>query len=386
MGIIVGVAFVWFTTHFGGGFASGAQVFQYFMKHGFWALLAPAFALAYNAFYYSYALHFAKKHKLYDYRSYNKYFYGKYAFIFSNLFEFLYIVVMLLPPSVAFATGGATLEALTGLPYLVCTLIIGIFIFFVAVYGTDVVRRVASALSVLIIAGLIVTYIPNIIAQWPTIAENLSTAAKASTGFNAFKAALYSAFIYGTFQLANIAALVQHAESFDRPKDGIASSIIGWVINYLMMLMTVLGLFAVVHLPDIESVSIPILTMVDQGVGIMILKPIISTLIILGSVSTGVNMVASMTKRIQGALEKPEALKRSKETGKPTKLAIITTLICCIINFSIAQFGLIPLIGKGYSFIAYLAIPIITIPYIIHMIATNFDRKNPPRVTESELE
>lgn len=27
--MILGVAFVWFTTHFGGGFASGAQIYSY---------------------------------------------------------------------------------------------------------------------------------------------------------------------------------------------------------------------------------------------------------------------------------------------------------------------------------------------------------------------
>ena len=71
---------------------------------------------------------------------------------------------MCVAPAVAFATGGATLSTLTGLPYLLCTLIIGIFIFVVAVFGTDLVRKVASVLSVCIIAGLLIVYIPNIIA------------------------------------------------------------------------------------------------------------------------------------------------------------------------------------------------------------------------------
>lgn len=71
---------------------------------------------------------------------------------------------MCVAPAVAFATGGATLSTLTGLPYLLCTLIIGIFIFVVAVFGTDLVRRVASVLFVCIIAGLLSVYIPNIIA------------------------------------------------------------------------------------------------------------------------------------------------------------------------------------------------------------------------------
>ena len=30
------LAFVWFTTHFGGGFASGAQVIQYFITGSNW--------------------------------------------------------------------------------------------------------------------------------------------------------------------------------------------------------------------------------------------------------------------------------------------------------------------------------------------------------------
>ena len=70
---------------------------------------------------------------------------------------------MCVAPAVAFATGGATLSTLTGLPYLVCTLIIGVFIFIVAIFGTDLVRRVASVLSICIIAGLLIVYIPNIL-------------------------------------------------------------------------------------------------------------------------------------------------------------------------------------------------------------------------------
>lgn len=32
--VIFGVAFVWFTTHFGGGFASGAQIYSYYVRYG----------------------------------------------------------------------------------------------------------------------------------------------------------------------------------------------------------------------------------------------------------------------------------------------------------------------------------------------------------------
>ena len=173
--ILWGVAFVWFTTHFGGGFASGAQIYSYFVRFGILCLITPVLSMLYNAVFFAYSMHFARKHAVYDYRSYNNAFYGRFAPVFSNLFEVLYLCVMCVAPAVAFATGGATLNSLTGLPYLLCTLIIGAFIFFVAIFGTDLVRRVSSVLSICIIAGLLIVYLPNIFTGMDAIRETAHT-------------------------------------------------------------------------------------------------------------------------------------------------------------------------------------------------------------------
>lgn len=322
--LLWGVAFVWFTTHFGGGFASGAQIYSYYVRFGHWCLFMPVIAMLYNALFFAYSLHFAKKHEVYDYRSYNNAFYGKFAPIFSNLFEVLYICVMCVAPAVAFATGGATLSTLTGLPYLLCTFLIGIFIFVVAIFGTDLVRRVASVLSVCIIVGLLIVYIPNILSGTGEISHALETMKASNPSFGK---ALYSAFIYGTFQLANIAVFVQHAKSFEKPGDAVKSMGIGFIIN--------------------------------------------AFLIILGSVSTAVNMVAAMVRRICSSFGR-----QSNALSKPASREIIVALLCCIVDFGIAQFGLLTLIQKAYGILAYLAIPVILIPYIIHMIVTRFDTKS----------
>ena len=42
MPLAMGLAFVAFTTQFGGGFASGAQIYQYFINYGIWCLILPA--------------------------------------------------------------------------------------------------------------------------------------------------------------------------------------------------------------------------------------------------------------------------------------------------------------------------------------------------------
>ena len=51
--MILGVAFVWFTTHFGGGFASGAQIYSYYVRYGIWCLLMPVLAMGYNAVFFA---------------------------------------------------------------------------------------------------------------------------------------------------------------------------------------------------------------------------------------------------------------------------------------------------------------------------------------------
>ena len=370
MPLAMGIAFVAFTTQFGGGFASGAQIYTYYVKYGIWCLLMPVLAMLYNAVFFAYCLRFARKHEVYDYRSYNNAFYGRFAPIFSNLFEVLYLCVMCVAPAVAFATGGATLSTLTGLPYLLCTLLIGAFIFIVTIFGTDLVRKVASVLSVCIIAGLLVVYIPNIIAGSGAIAQTVHTMTAQPAPFGK---ALYAAFLYGTFQLANVAVFVQHAKSFEKPNDAVKSMGIGWIINALLMVMVVLGLLSVCSNPDIVNQSVPTLFMVQNGVGNNVLTPLISILIILGAVSTAVNMVAAMVKRICSGLEKSRP--QQTQGRKITSRQIAVALICCVVDFGIAQFGLLTLIQKAYSALAYLAIPVILIPYIVHMIATRFDTK-----------
>lgn len=209
-------------------------------------------------------------------------------------------------------------------------------------------RKVASVLSICIIAGLLIVYVPNIIAGAGKIGDTVNAMKTADLPFGK---ALYAAFLYGTFQLANVAVFVQHAKSFEKPQDAGKSMAVGAVLNALLMIMVVLGIMTVYQNPEMSQQSVPTLFMVQQGVGSKFMTPLISVLIILGAVSTAVNMVAAMVKRIHAALA------------------------CCIADFLIAQFGLLTLIQKAYSILAYLAIPVILVPYVVHMAVTRFDTK-----------
>lgn len=191
-------------------------------------------------------------------------------------------------------------------------------------------RKVASVLSICIIAGLLIVYVPNIIAGAGKIGDTVNTMKTADLPFGA-------------------------------------------VLNALLMIMVVLGIMTVYQNPEMIQQSVPTLFMVQQGVGSKFMTPLISVLIILGAVSTAVNMVAAMVKRIHAGLA--ERSSRTETAGKISRTQILAALVCCIADFLIAQFGLLTLIQKVYSILAYLAIPVILVPYVVHMAVMRFDTK-----------
>ena len=324
MPLAMGLAFVAFTTQFGGGFASGAQIYQYFINYGIWCLILPAVTQGLYALFFWYGMRYAYKHKTYDYRSFSDSLYGKTRPVMSNLYEICYLIMIGTASAAAFATGGSTLQTLFGIPYWLCTLIIAAFIFVIALFGTNVVRKCASTLSVLIIIGLVLVLVPNIIAQWGDITASIQTMSSGemtvlSSESGAFGPALYSAVLYFFFQLA--------------------------------------------------SASVPMLGLVQNGVGASILTPIISLLIILGAISTAVNIISGIVTRCVNAVERRmdrSAKKAQEHLGRNAVFTAIFTFLA----FAIAQFGLMTVVKKGYAYLGYAAFITLFVPFVVHAVAT----------------
>ena len=374
MPLAVGVAFVAFTTQFGGGFASGAQIYQYFINYGIWCLILPAFAQGLYAIFFWYGMRYAYKHKKYDYRSFSDSIYGSTRPVMSNLYEICYLIMIGTASAAAFATGGSTIATLTGLPYLVCTIIVGVFIFFIALYGTAMVRKCASTLSVLIIVGLVLVLVPNIAAQSGAIAETISRMSAGemcvlSKETGAFGPALYSAFLYFLFQLASVSVMYQHMEAITSEKQINKAAIWIFICNFFAMELAIIGLLAVSFVADLAKASVPMLVLVQNGVGAGILTPIISLLIIMGAISTAVNMISGIVTRCVNALERRMDSDEKRAEGHLRRNAIFT-LIFTLIAFGIAQFGLMAVVKKGYAYLGYAAFITLFVPFVIHAVKT----------------
>ena len=373
MPLAMGVAFVAFTTQFGGGFASGAQIYQYFINYGTWCLILPALTQGLYALFFWYGMRYAYKHHTYDYRSFSNSIYGKTAPVMSNLYEICYLIMIGTASAAAFATGGSTINTLFGIPYWLCTVIVAAFIFLVALFGSSVVRKCASTLSVLIIAGLLLVLVPNIIAQSGEIGASIGRMAAGemnvrSSATGAFGPALWMAVLYFFFQLASVSVMYQHMEPITDVKQINRAAIYMFVCNFLAMELSIIGLLAVSYVAEMATASVPMLVLVQNGVGANVFTPIISLLIILGAISTGVNMISGIVTRCVNGIERNMS-EEKKAQGHLGRNAIFT-LIFTFLAFAIAQFGLMAVVQKGYAYLGYAALITLFIPFVIHAIAT----------------
>ena len=371
MPLAVGVAFVAFTTQFGGGFASGAQIYSYFINYGIWGLVLPLLSQFLLAFFFWYGLRYAFLHKTYDYRAFGDSFYGKYRVLFSNLYEITYLILIATATSAAFATGGSTLNSLFGIPYWLCTLVVGAFIFIISFYGTNIVRKCASTLSVLIIIGLVIVLVPNIIVQFGTITESVGRMAAgelpvSSSESGLLGAALKSAILYFAFQLPSIGLMYQHTEPLTDVKQVDRAALYMFLCNFIAMMLSIIGMLAIAFKPELEGASVPMLVLVQNGVGAGVLTPIISILIILGAVSTGVNMIAGIVARTVNAVER--RMDAGKRASGHMARAAVASLIFTVGVWAISQVGLMAIVKKGYAYLGYAGFISVLIPFVLSML------------------
>ena len=248
------------------------------------------------------------------------------------------------------------------------------FIFVIALFGTNVVRKCASTLSVLIIIGLVLVLVPNIIAQWGDITASIHTMSSGemtvlSSESGAFGPALYSAVLYFFFQLASVSVMYQHMEDVTDEKQINKAAIWMFVCNFCAMELSILGLLAIAYVSELASASVPMLVLVQNGVGAGILTPIISLLIILGAISTAVNMISGIVTRCVNAVERRMDSSAKKAQGHLGRNAVFTAIFT-FLAFAIAQFGLMTVVKKGYAYLGYAAFITLFVPFVVHAVAT----------------
>ncbi len=217
-------------------------------------------------------------------------------------------------------------------------------------------------MAYIIIVGLLVIYIPNVFTSWSIIWENVgSLQSGVATNPGTFGSALWSAILYAAFQACALGAYLAHTDALKNKSDVRKAAAGGFLLNYGLLILATLGIM-IYYTDGILEEAVPALFIVQHGVGAAWMVPMISVLIVLGAVSTGVNFIYGMTNRIVTWLGRKDEVPAEESTLRIR--SIISSAIYVALTWSIAQFGLIPLVARGYGFLGYVGIVVIILPVL----------------------
>lgn len=357
-GVCCSVAFVWFATHFGGGFASGRQLVDFYVKYGWYAVFTPILSVGLIALVLWCAWQFAVRHGVYDYHSWSvRYFepLGWLEPVFSMLIEAMYLIILLLATGVAFATGGTVLNHIfPDIPYHVGTVGLAVLILSLTIWGSGTVRKASTVMSLLIIAGMLVIYSSNLVANFPRLLQVMRELTEAEGGF---WPALWQSVKYAALQCSLVGAYTAVADGLRTSRDVNRTTLLGFCVNAGMLTLASVG--ALLHFPAILSERAPVTYITQHGGGGALGVVLVSALILLAVVSTGVGLIYGSTRRITAWW--------SARTGRPAsrKVDVAASAVYVVASWCVASYGLIPLIAKGYAWVGAMSAPLIVAPILL---------------------
>lgn len=348
----------WFAMHSGGGFASGQQEVRYYIINGWTAILFPFLAMAMQGTCVFIMWEFARVSKSYDLRSWVDRFYYPFDKLFANMQDVVFIVFLCLPPAAGIAGGAAILQHSFDIPYFICTIIMTTAVFLSAIFGAEVVRRLAGikTAALLVLLGTVVAV--AIHAKWDVILTNIDNRI-VPEGFT-WAHAFWMACLYAGFQTF-IAPFVSVAESLQTRADSFKAALTGTLLNGSCLALVCFMLLG--YYPEILSKDIPIpvlyiVGLLDQD----ILRICYSIAMFFAFIATAFAFVFSSVRRFENS----KIWKKAGKENTPLRTKhIIIAALTLLYAFCVSQFGLVSIVSKGYAYMGFFGIFITIIPLLL---------------------
>lgn len=341
------VAAVWFGAHVGGGFATGNQTMNFFVKHGWHSIWLPLLSVIIIGLVYRESLMVARNHGTYNYRSWALKMYEPYEKVFAVLFEIGFLMIVLLGTGGSIA-GSAALMQSFGLNYLLGVLITGVIFFILTIYGSNLIRKASTLITVLILVFLTIMTVVGISSNF----SNLSSLVSQNYAPSSFGVSIYNALRYAGYQAFVIAIVLSASDILKTDKDINKSVGIGILMNGSMIVLSCLMLLA--WTPGVLGKDLPILYICQQMDSKLLLYAYSITLF-LAFVSTGIGCVFGAVARFEIILKKPVDIVKRRS---------LISLISMVLSMAISLFGLTKIVSIGYGYVGIIGIFTVIIPCI----------------------
>jgi uncharacterized membrane protein YkvI len=342
------VASVWFGAHVGGGFATGNQTMNFFVKYGWHSIWLPAVIIIIIGLTYRESLILAKNYGTYDYKSWSKKMYEPYDKVFSVIFEIGYLMIVLLATGGAIA-GSAALMENYGVNYLVGVILTGIIFYILTIYGSELIRKASTIITILILIFLTIIVVAGISVNTSNLSHLVSTKyVTAPIG-----TILYNGLRYAGYQAFVIAIVLSASDKLKTDRDINKSMFIGIILNGLMITLSCIMLLA--WLPEAQKETIPLLYICKQ-LNNQFLVITYSIVLFLAFLSTGIGCIFGAVARFEKIFKKSENIKRTRG---------LISFVCMVLSMAISLFGLTKIVVVGYGYVGVIGIFTVVIPCIV---------------------
>lgn len=352
------VGAVLFSSHAGGGFATGNQENVYFVSLGWLGPITAIITMLLFTLTIKEAMNMYNSRHLTSYRQLFQNLYSPFKGI-EYLFEAFFYIMVLMAVSATISGAASAINVQTGLNYYAGIGVVGAIIFFLTIFGAGLVRRATTYMGIAILAMVIMIFSVGIYMGGSIEGTQFFTTAMAqdfaANGFSKVPTAILHAVTYSGFQCVVIPTMIVVGTPLVTRKNCATSMWFSFVMNAIALTLAVCmllgwtGIYGKSPLPTLTSC---------KAMGMSWLTIAYSAFLLLCLISTGVTTVFGFTARFS----ETKCLKKVSHNAV-TRSAIVTLFII-IASMTVSVAGLTNIIKYGYGYCGYLAIAIIIVPFL----------------------
>lgn len=339
----------------GGGYATGREIVEYGGKFGAMGWVSGLFTFLTFTVIAVITFELARIYRIYDYKSIVKQIVGPVWFVY----DILYVVLLFLIISIMASATGEILQQTIGLSQYIGIILLIILVGFLNFFGSSVIAKFETWGTIALYVCYITFTIMVIVSKNDNLAQVFASNDTSYVSGATLKLAAWTGIIYASYNLASIPAGLFTLRSQTKRSEAVISGVIGAMLMVIPWFLTYFAIMCYYPNPDVLGASVPWLVML-QSISSSTL-PVLIFGIVAGwtLIETATGMIHALTERMDQGM---------KEAGKPPLSGMMRGLVTAailIMALLFAKIGIIDLIGKGYSLIAYGFIIVYLIPLIL---------------------
>ncbi len=336
-----------------GGYGTGRELAEYFLSRGpLGGLLAMALATAVWSAVCIVSYEFARVFGAFDYRSFFQRLLGR----FWIAFEVLYIALMMIVMAVIAAAAGTILQETFGFPYLVGVIGIMALVGLLVFGGNRTIERAFAGWSGVLYLVYVIFFVLCVTRFGPQIQASLTSGTIEGSW-------VVGGLEYAGYNLAVLPAVLIAIRHHRNRRDTFIS---GLLTGPLAMLPALLFFVAIAgEYPAIVDEAVPVNHMLEL-LGSRTFQIVFQVMLFGTLVETGAGMIHSVNERVAHAY-------RDRNREFPARTRVLSAIAILALGALISQFGLTPLIARGYGTLTYGYLLVFVLPVLtwgIYLIIT----------------